>query len=147
MIGTAELMDMYGPGEMTSTHSANPVCCAAALANLRVIKDEQLIHNSASLAQVLAEGLEKMTQASAGRIGFWASTGLVGAAQFTHQGSTNPDPEPAWELVRRGVDQGVLLFAPVGVGGCAVKINPPLTITEEAFREGLGVLEAIVAEM
>jgi len=32
VLGTAELMDQYGPGEMTSTHSANPVCSAAALA-------------------------------------------------------------------------------------------------------------------
>jgi len=146
VIGTGELMDMYGPGEMTSTHSANPVCCAAAFANLRIIKDEGLIENSARLAPVLAEGLERMAQASVGGIGFWASTGLVGAVQFTHPDSTDPDPDPAWELVRIAVEQGVLLFAPVGVGGCAVKINPPLTITEDALREGLGVLEAIVAD-
>jgi len=147
VIGTKELMDMYGPGEMTSTHSANPVCCAAALANLRVIKDEELVENSASLAPVLAEGLETMARASAGRIGFWAATGLVGAVQFTYMDSTDPDPEPAWELVRRAIEQGVLLFAPVGVGGCAVKINPPLTIKEDALREGLGVLEEITASL
>jgi 4-aminobutyrate aminotransferase-like enzyme len=40
-----------------------------------------------------------------------------------------------------------MLFAPVGVGGCCIKINPALTITEEALREGLGVLEAIVDNM
>ena len=28
-------------------------------------------------------------------------------------------------MVLRSVEQGVLLFAPVGIGGCAVKINPP----------------------
>ena len=140
-------MGMYGPGEMTSTHSANPVCCAAALANLKLIEDEGLIENAASLSGVLAEGLERIKQASGGRIGFWASTGLVGAVQFTQMGSTDPDPEPAWDMVLRSVEQGVLLFAPVGVGGCAVKINPPLTITEEALREGLGVLEAIAGSL
>lgn len=145
VIGTQELMDMYGPGEMTSTHSANPVCCAAALANLRIIKEDGLIENSARLAPVLAAGLEKITEASKGRIGFWASTGLVGAFQFTHKESADPDPEPAWDIVRAAVEQGVLLFAPVGVGGSAVKINPPLTITEDALREGLGVLESIVS--
>ena len=36
-----------------------------------------------------------------------------------------------------------MLFAPVGVGGCAIKINPPLTITREALQEGLDVLEEI----
>jgi len=35
VIGRREVMDLYGPGEMTSTHTANPVCCAATLANLQ----------------------------------------------------------------------------------------------------------------
>jgi len=37
VVGTEELMSMYGPGEMTSTHSANPICAAAALANIEAI--------------------------------------------------------------------------------------------------------------
>jgi 4-aminobutyrate aminotransferase-like enzyme len=37
-----------------------------------------------------------------------------------------------------------MLFAPVGVGGGAVKINPPLIITEDAFREGLAVVQEAV---
>lgn len=144
VLGTEELMGLYGPGEMTSTHSANPICSAAALANLKVIKDEGLIENTAQLAPVLAEGTRKIAEASKGRIGHWAATGLVSAVQFTQNGTTEPDPEPAWHMVNRAVQQGVLLFAPVGVGGCAVKINPPLTISEEALAEGLAVLAEIV---
>jgi 4-aminobutyrate aminotransferase-like enzyme len=56
-------------------------------------------------------------------------------------------PELAWEMVWRAVKKGVMLFAPVGVGGCAVKINPPLLIQEEMLREGLAVLEEIAAEL
>lgn len=144
VLGTEELMGLYGPGEMTSTHSANPICSAAALANLKVIKDEGLIENTAQLAPVLAEGTRKIAEASKGRIGHWAATGLVSAVQFTQNGTTEPDPEPAWHMVNRAVQQGVLLFAPVGVGGCAVKINPPLTIQEDALAEGLAVLAEIV---
>jgi 4-aminobutyrate aminotransferase-like enzyme len=33
VIGRADIMDLYGPAEMTSTHTGNPVCAAAALAN------------------------------------------------------------------------------------------------------------------
>jgi 4-aminobutyrate aminotransferase-like enzyme len=40
-----------------------------------------------------------------------------------------------------------MLFAPVGVGGCAIKINPPLTITKEALEEGFAVLESIAASL
>jgi 4-aminobutyrate aminotransferase-like enzyme len=145
VVGTEELMNMYGPGEMTSTHSANPICSAAALANIETIEKEGLIANAAALEPVLLEGLAKIRKASNGRVGRIAATGLVGAMQFTRQGTTEPDPEPAWETVRRSVQKGVMLFAPVGVGGCSVKINPPLNITAEALVEGMGVIEEIVA--
>ena len=146
VLGTEELMNLYGPGEMTSTHSANPVCSAAGLANLEVLEKENLFDNVNRLAPVLSEGCRRIAEASGGKIGHWDSIGLVGALQFTKNGTTEPDPEPAWELVRRAVQRGVMLFAPVGVGGCAVKINPPLVINEEGLREGLEVLEQIVAE-
>jgi len=147
VLGTDELMGLYGPGEMTSTHSANPVCAAAALANLDVIEREHLVDNAAKLAPVLAEGCQRIQEAAGGAIPHWASTGMVGALQFTQPGTTEPNPEPAWQFVHRAVRRGVMLFAPVGVGGCAVKINPPLVIDEPALREGLDVLVDLAASM
>jgi len=147
VLGTEELMELYGPGEMTSTNSANPVCCAATLANLRLIRDEGLIENAARLSPVLERGVTRIAAAVGDRAGYWSSTGLVAAIQFTKPGSVDPDPELAWELVNLAIQRGILLFAPVGVGGCAVKINPPLSITEEALREGLGALEQAAADV
>ncbi|MCD4824048.1 MAG: aspartate aminotransferase family protein [Phycisphaerae bacterium] len=146
-LGTEELMSMYGPGEMTSTHSANPICSAAALANIEIIESQGLIENAAKLEPVLAEGCGRIAKASGGKIGTWKVTGLVGAIQFTKPGTTEPEPDFAWEMVDQAVRRGVMLFAPVGVGGCAIKINPPLTITEDALREGLTVLEEIAATL
>jgi len=147
VLGTDELMSMYGPGEMTSTHSANTVCCAAALANLQAIRKEKLIDNVQKLAPILADGVKRITAASRGKIGHYDAVGLVGCVQFTQPGTTTPDPETAWQMVLRAVQRGVMLFAPVGVGGCAIKINPPLVINEEALREGLEVLEKIASEL
>jgi 4-aminobutyrate aminotransferase-like enzyme len=144
VIGRREVMDLYGPGEMTSTHTANPVCCAATLANLEVIEDENALGNMARLAPILAEASESIRQASKGRVGHAASIGLVAALQFVTPGTTTPDHDTAFEVVRRCVESGVLLFAPVGVGGGAIKINPPLVITEDAFREGLDVVHEAV---
>ena len=147
VFGTDELMNMYGPGEMTSTHSANPICAAAAVANLNVIRKEGLVENAARLGDVLAEGVAGIVRAARGRVGASRSVGLVAALQFTKSGTTDPDPEPAWEVVRKAYESGIILFAPVGVGGCAVKICPPLVINEEALREGLSVIEACVGEI
>ena len=146
-LGTDELMSVYGPGEMTSTHSGNPICSAAALANLKIIREEKLIDNAAALAPVMAEGCRKVAEASGGRIGKWNATGLVGALQYTKNGTPEPDPDGAWEMTRLAIQRGVMLFAPVGVGGCAIKVCPPLIVNEEALREGLAVLEEIAAEL
>jgi 4-aminobutyrate aminotransferase / (S)-3-amino-2-methylpropionate transaminase / 5-aminovalerate transaminase len=147
VLGTEELMGLYGPGEMTSTHSANPICVAAALANLDVIEKDGLVENAARMEPVLQECCAQVAEASDGRIGRWDAVGLVAALQFTAPGTTEPDAEPAWKVVKSAVERGLMLFAPVGVGGGAIKICPPLIIDEEGLREGMGVLRNVVADL
>ncbi len=147
VLGAAKWMDMYGPGEMTSTHSANPICAAAALANLQVIRKEKLVENAAQLTSVLKAGVSRIVAAANGKIGASNAVGLVAALQFTKPGTVEPCPDLSWEIVKHAIERGVMLFAPVGVGGCAIKICPPLPINQEALEEGLAVLEDIVAEV
>jgi len=147
VVGRSEIMNQYGPGEMTSTHSANPICCAAALANIEVIQRENLVENAARLGPVLAEGVRKTQEFSHGRVGRVDAVGLVAAVQFTRPGTTEPDAALAWDVCKRIVESGVMLFSPVGVGGCCLKICPPLTIGEEALREGLEVIREVTAAM
>jgi 4-aminobutyrate aminotransferase/(S)-3-amino-2-methylpropionate transaminase len=61
-------------------------------------------------------------------------------------GGIEPNPELAAHIVRRCVEKGLLMFAPVGYGGASVKISPPLVITEEALREGVSVCEEAIQE-
>ena len=58
VIGRAEIMDQFAPGSMTSTHTGNPVCCAAALASVKKIVGENLTGNAARLEPVLLRRLE-----------------------------------------------------------------------------------------
>jgi len=147
VLGTNELMDIYGPGEMTSTHSANPVCAAAALANLEIIEEEGLVDRAARLGVTLAEGAARIKDASGGKVQHVASAGMVAALQFTQPGTTEANPDAAWEFVWECVKRGIMMFAPVGVGGCAVKLNPPLTIEEDALAEGIEVLTEVAASL
>jgi len=41
VIGREDVMNIYAPGSMTSTHSGSPLPVASAVANLRVLKDEK----------------------------------------------------------------------------------------------------------
>jgi len=146
VIGSADLMDLYPPGSMTSTHSGNPLCVAAALANLRVIKEQGLVEHTAAMGEILASELKQMQGRYGASIGAADARGLVGTVQMVKPGTTEPDAPLAGQIVRHCYESGLLMFAPVGVGGGTVKISPPLVTPEDALREGLSVLEDALAK-
>jgi len=146
VIGRPEILDLYPPGSMTSTHTGNPVCAAAALASLKKIVRDDLVENSRRLGDVLLEGLEQIQKAHSDRVGHCTGRGLVAGLQIVKSGAKEPDPDLAFDVVERCYLKGLLFFAPVGAWGQTVKISPPLTITLDALQDGLGVLSECVAE-
>ncbi len=146
VIGAEEVMDLFGPNEMTSTHSGNPVCCAAALASIEVIEEEKLVENSAKVGLVLQKNLQQIKFEFSEVIGFAPSKGLVGGLLMVEKGTKEPDYELAWNVVNLCFQKGLLMFAPVGVGGGCVKIAPPLCINEEAIKEGCEVIREAIKE-
>ena len=146
VIGRPEIMDQFPPGSMTSTHTGNPVCCVAALANIRKLLAEDLPANAARMEKVLAPGLADIQSRHPDVVGRWACRGLVGGLQMTQPGRKEPNHDLAHDIVERCFHKGLLFFCPVGAWGQTVKIAPPLTIPEEAVREGLAVLAQAVQE-
>ena len=145
VVGRPDVMDQFPPGSMTSTHTGNPVCCAAALASIDLVVRENLADNARRVGALLHSKLH----AVAGRIhsiGCVAGKGLVAGLACVLPGTTNPDADLAFEVVRRSMEKGLLMFSPVGLGGGTVKIAPPLVITEEAISESVAVLEESFAE-
>jgi 4-aminobutyrate aminotransferase-like enzyme len=146
VIGRAEIMDQCAPGSMTSTHCGNPVCCAAALASVRKILNENLTLRAATLGALLSQGLNGIRLRHPNLVGHTSCRGLVGGLQMIQPGRKAPNHDLAHAVVERCLHKGLLLFAPVGAWGQTVKIGPPLTITEDALREGLAVLSEAVDE-
>ncbi|HWI57581.1 MAG TPA: aminotransferase class III-fold pyridoxal phosphate-dependent enzyme, partial [Bacillota bacterium] len=146
VIGRTEILDQFPPGSMTSTHTGNPVCCAAALASLDQILSRNLTANAARLGPILEAGLRAIQQRHPEVIGHYSSRGLVGGLQMTQPGKKEPNHDLAHRIIERCFHKGLLFFAPVGAWGQTVKIAPPLTIPEEALREGLSVLTEAVDE-
>ena len=144
VIGRPDIMDQFAPGSMTSTHTGNPVCCAAALANIRKILENDLVANAAALGPVLLQGLEEIQRRHPDVIGRVTARGLVGGLQAVKPGRKEPDHELAHAIIERCFHKGLLLFAPVGAWGQTVKIAPPLTTPREALVEGLSVLAEAV---
>jgi len=146
VIGRTSVLDLYGPNKMTSTHSGNPVCCAAALANVNLIIEEGLIENSARVGDIMQIHLRKVSSDFSDVAPVCHGAGLVAGLQIVKPGTKEPDGDLAWEVVYRSYLKGLLMFAPVGFGGGTVKLAPPLCLTEEAAIEGVAVIRESLEE-
>ncbi len=147
VIGRGPLMDLYPPGSMTSTHTGNPICAVAALANLQVIEDEDLVENAQRMGGILQPAVRRIGEKFPEHVGAVHSRGLVAALHMVVPGGVEPNAPLAGAIVRRCVEKGLLMFAPVGYGGASVKISPPLIIGEEPLRESIAVLEEAMDEV
>ena len=144
VIGRREIMDLPATGSMSSTHSANPLCCAAGLANLQAIESEDLIAAARRKGKILHQLLNKLKDKYSDRISFILGRGLL-AGIFTINGKArHPDGMFASRVCEKAMQKGLLV---VHTGREVIKIGPPLTIPDEALVEGLGVLEESIYEV
>ena len=145
VIGRRDVMDLHPAGSMTSTHTGNPVCCAAALASIDLVLKEDLAGNSKRMGDLLHTRLHKL-KATTPQFGAVDGKGLVAGIACVRPGTKEPDGDLAWNIIEKCIEKGVLLFSPVGFGGGTVKICPPLVINEEAMTESLDVFAEAVRE-
>jgi 4-aminobutyrate aminotransferase/diaminobutyrate-pyruvate transaminase/4-aminobutyrate aminotransferase/(S)-3-amino-2-methylpropionate transaminase len=147
VIGRPELMDLYPPGSMTSTHTGNPVCAVSALASLRAIEEEKMVENARKMGDILQPELRRIGKLYPDNVGAVHGKGLVASLHIVKPGGIEPDSETATKIVIRAVEKGLMMFAPVGYAGASVKVSPPLMIEEEPLRESIAVLEEAMEEI
>lgn len=121
-----------------NTFGGNSVSCAAALATLDVIEEEGLIGNAAAIGQRLMAGLAPLVAGSP------LLTDLRGAGLFI--GVQTVSGEVASAIVNSLRRSGVLIGA-AGRGNAALKIRPPLCITEAEADHLLATFERAIAEV
>jgi acetylornithine/succinyldiaminopimelate/putrescine aminotransferase len=113
-----------------TTFGGHPVSCAAGLAAMKTLHDENIIPRVSEKAELFVSLLQHPAILNV------RSAGLLIAVEFESF-------ERNKSIIDRCIEQGVLtdwfLFAPE-----CMRIAPPLTITDEEIRLGCGViLEAI----
>jgi 4-aminobutyrate aminotransferase-like enzyme len=114
---------------------------------LKKIISEDLTANAARLGKILETGLHDIQARHTDIIGHYTCRGLVGGLQIIKPGKKEPNHDLAHAIIESCFHKGLLFFSPVGAWGQTVKIAPPLTITEEALREGLAVLAEAIDEV
>ena len=147
VVGREDIMGLYPPGAMTSTHSASPLPVAAAIANLKIILGEDLAARAARMEGVLMPLLAEVQKKHAARLGCLHGLGLVAGIQVVRSGTKIPDPATALAINVACMRKGVLMFAPVGIAGECLKIAPPLIIAEDALKESAQAFGEAVDEV
>ncbi|MCX8038368.1 MAG: aspartate aminotransferase family protein [Candidatus Sumerlaeia bacterium] len=137
VIGRAEYMNQFGPGEMTSTHTGSPLPAVAALASIEAILEDRLIERAAELGPYLQAELQKIAAPYHDRVEV-GGVGLVAAMLFfNNRKELVPDADTAFRFCEACMLAGNLFFAPVGKAYGAIKFCPPLCITKEAVEDAL----------
>ena len=62
VLGSKKILDIPNTGSMSSTHSANPMVCAAGYENLKFILDNNLIEKSKNLGKILNKELLRISK-------------------------------------------------------------------------------------
>jgi acetylornithine/N-succinyldiaminopimelate aminotransferase len=131
-IGFGEAGTALRKGDHGSTFGANPVACAAALAVLDTIEQQNILGNVKTVGNSLASGIEATGHPLLKGV---RGSGLWLAAVLTE------DKAPA--VCQAAQDKGFLVNA---VQPDAVRLAPPLILTEAEAGEFTAALPAILAQ-
>lgn len=144
VLGRRSILDLAEPGEMSSTQSGNPVCAAAALACLQVLREERLVEHAEHMGQVLKDALENLRMQFPTRVQSITGAGLIFAVHLKRPADGRPDVELADATANAAVRRGVLMFV---TRRGYLKIVPPLCIEAEALIEAVSVIREAMAEI
>jgi 4-aminobutyrate aminotransferase len=137
-----DLMKRWGPVSHGTTYGGNPISCAAALAVLEVIREENLLENARAQGAYMLEALRQL-QAESPIVGDVRGVGLMIAVEFVRPGSKEPNPEAVRRVLQRALEDGLLLY-PCGHWTQTIRLIPPLTINREQVEEGLEIFRRAV---
>jgi len=124
------------------TYGNHPVPCAAAIKNIQILKEENLLNNSVEMGKYFLEGLRELQRHAI--VGEARGTGLWTALDFTTDKKTRA-PFPIGRLnnmIARAKMRGVILKAM----GQALEFAPPLIIQKEDIYETLTILDLCITE-
>lgn len=137
VLGRAELLDLPGSGNMSSTHSASPLCCAASHASFRYINDHNLIESSQKMGDLFIGKLKHM-QDIYPNISHVSGKGLISALHFGKHPLDNEGKHIANAVVADCLLNGLIT---VRTGRESIKFGPPLTIDKEHLLKAVNILE------
>ncbi len=139
-----DLMGKAWPGSQGGTYGGNAVSCAAAIATLDVIREENLVENAAARGRQLLDGARAVGEKTPG-IGDVRGLGLLVGSEFV-TADGRPDGATAQAVQKTAAEKGLLLLT-CGAFMNVVRMIPPLVVTAEQIDEALEIWADVVASV
>jgi len=131
MCTSSKLALTFGPGAHGSTYAGNPVCCAAAHAQISEIIDNNLSDNSKVVGEYFMEKLSKLPCVKEVR-----GKGLMIGVEF--------NKDIANDIKYNSSEEGLLITA---VRPAVIRMVPPLNVTKEDCDKAFDILDKVVKQL
>lgn len=117
----------------TTTFGGNPLACAAAIATIHVLIEEELPARSAQMGEYMVNGLREAVKGFEDKVVAVRGRGLLMALEFV-------DDVVGYEVAKGMFERGVLVAGTL-VNAKTIRVEPPLTIREDQCDRVFEVLK------
>lgn len=126
----------------SSSYGGNPMACAAALASIEVIEEENILENVKNVGSYFMKRMQQMKEEHP-IIGDVKGKGfLLGIELVKDKETKEPFPEAGVSVYRKAFKKG-LAWIPAGH---ILRMSPPLIIDEKYAAMGMDIIEEAIAE-
>jgi len=152
VVVTDKIADYFNDRPMTIglTYSAHPTLCAAALENLNIIEEDNLVARAAEMGAYIEEQVEKLKKKHKS-IGDFRNTGLLGCIELVKNRKTK-EPITPWNSKPEDMEVTNLMAAKIRELGMFtfvrwnwIFIAPPLNISKPEVDEGLNIISEAIS--
>ncbi|HEY6424774.1 MAG TPA: 4-aminobutyrate--2-oxoglutarate transaminase [Pseudonocardiaceae bacterium] len=142
--GRAHLMDAVHPGGLGGTYGGNPVACAAALASIATMREQDLAGAAGRIEAIAKPKLDALA-AQCPAVGQVRGRGAMLALELVDPSTRQPDPALTAQVAQACHRAGVVVLT-CGSYANVIRLLPPLVIPHDLLTEGLDILtQALLA--
>lgn len=141
--GKEEIMASPPPASLGGTFGGNPVCCAGALASIKLTK--KALPNTRMINSVEKKRLNEWKDRFE-VVGDVRGLGAMLGAEFVKtKSSKEPIPEVVRNIQLNCFKKGLYILT-AGAYNNVIRLHPPLTIKRDLLEKGLDILESAIVE-
>ena len=138
IVASSNIMAKWSPGSHGGTYGGNPICCAAAIATIEVIKKGKLVQKAKTLGNYITKKLNILAKKYP-VIKAVRGPGLMIGVDFGDSA-----------IVKKIIDECLakgLVIIPTGANGTVIRVIPPLIVKKPDIDKALKIFEATLEKI